>query len=263
MDNITILMQMVEDYKRLPEVEAIVLGGSSAAKSDDNHSDYDVYIYCNKKEPDVEKRRQIALKYSDNPEIDNHYFETGDVYYLRETGKPIDIMYRSTDWIEDSIKRVWQEGNASLGYTTCFVDNVNKSQILYDKSGWFNCIQKLTQTPYPKKLADNIIDKNLSFMKGVMFSYYDQLNSAVKRNDYVSVNHRSAAFLASYFDVIFAHNRVMNPGEKRLVEFALKNCKELPKDFEKDVESMSAGPVECRVETAEKMVGNLKEMLNQ
>lgn len=260
MNSQEILNLMVEDYSSLPEVETIVLGGSSAAKSADNRSDYDIYIYCNG-DPDVEKRRQIAFKYSDNPEIDNHYFETGDVYVLRDTGKPIDIMYRSTDWIEGSVRRVWIDGNASLGYTTCFVDNVNKSKILYDKNGKFAEIQKLTNTPYPDKLAKNIIDKNMSFMKGVMFSYYDQLKSAEKRNDMVSINHRSAAFLASYFDVLFAHNRVMNPGEKRLVEFAKNNCKDLPEDFEKDVNNMAAGPVEDRLKTADKLIKNLRKIL--
>lgn len=260
MKNNEILNKMVEDYKQLEEVDAIVLGGSSTAKNADNRSDYDIYIYC-KKEPDVEKRRQIALKYSDNPEIDNHYFETGDVYYLRETGKPIDIMYRSLDGIYQNIKWVWLEGNASLGYTTCFVDNVNKSEILFDRRGDFQKLQKLTQTPYPDKLAQNIIKKNFSFLKDVMFSYYDQINSAVNRKDYVSVNHRTAAFLASYFDIIFAKNKVLNPGEKKLVPFALKNCKILPEDFEKDVNTLAVGPVETRLQTAEKMVENLREIL--
>ena len=136
MQNQRILENMVNDYKQFDEVEAIVLGGSSAVKTSDNKSDFDIYIYCTK-EPNVEKRREIAEKYSNNPEIDNHYFETGDVYYLKETGKPIDIMYRSLDSIEANIKWVWENCGAGLGYTTCFVDNVNKSKILYDKNGWF------------------------------------------------------------------------------------------------------------------------------
>ena len=59
-------------------------------------------------------------------------------------------------------------------------------------------------------------------------SYYEQIEKAVKREDEISVNHRISAFMASYFDVIFAKNELLHPGEKRLVQFALKNCNILP-----------------------------------
>ncbi len=261
MNNQEILMQMVEDYKQLPEVEAIVLGGSSSAKSSDNLSDFDIYIYCTT-EPDIQSRREIAMKYSNNPEIDNHYFECGDAYCLKESGKPIDIMYRRLDSIRANIDWVWEIGNASMGYTTCFVDNVNRSEILFDRSGKFKEIQDLTKTVYPEKLAQNIITKNFFYLKDVMFSYFDQITSAVARKDYVSINHRTAAFLASYFDVIFALNRVLHPGEKRLVEFALKNCKKLPDNFEHDVNVLAVGAIEERLQTAKNMVENLRKLIN-
>ncbi len=260
MDSREILNLMVEDYKRLEEVEAIVLGGSSSVSNADKNSDFDIYIYCSK-EPDIEKRRNIALKYSENPEIDNHYFETGDVFYLKDTAKPIDIMYRSIEWVCQNIEDVWINNKASLGYTTCIVDNVNKSQILFDRNGKFKDIQTLTETPYPDMLAQNIIKKNFSFLKDVMFSYFDQLKSAVIRNDFVSVNHRTSAFLASYFDVLFAKNKILNPGEKKLVDYALKNCKILPENFEKDVNDFAVGLVETRLNTAEKLVENLRKIL--
>ena len=94
-----------------------------------------------------------------------------------------------------------------------------------------------------------------------MFSYYDQINSAVERDDFVSVNHRCAAFLASYFDIVFALNRVLNPGEKKLVQFAKNNCKVLPEDFESDVNTLAVGAVKDRVQTAERMVENLRKII--
>lgn len=258
--NYEILLEMLEHYKNLKEVDAIGLAGSSTAKTSDNKSDYDIYIY-GKSEPPVNERRKIAKKYSDSPEIDNHYFETGDTFILKETGKPVDIMYRCPDFIEGNIKRVWDEHNASLGYTTCFVDNIKKTEILYDKNGWLKRLKEHVSTPYPEKLAENIIKKNFTYLKDAMFSFRDQIASAVERNDFVSINHRCAAFLASYFDVIFAKNRILNPGEKKLIPFALKNCKILPDGFENDVKILSVGEVQKRLPTADKMVENLRKIL--
>ena len=60
--NYQILRKMTEDYSSLESVDAIGLGGSSAVKSSDSHSDYDIYIY-GKSEPSVDSRRKIASKY--------------------------------------------------------------------------------------------------------------------------------------------------------------------------------------------------------
>ena len=258
--NYEILMEMVEHYKKLKNVDSIGLGASSTANMSDNKSDYDIYIY-GKAEPPVDERRKIAEKFADKPEIDNHYFETGDTFRLRETGKPIDIMYRNPDFIDGNIKWVWEGCNASLGYTTCFVDNIQKAEVLYDKTGWLENVKNRVNTPYPDKLAQNIIKKNFTYLKDAMFSFRDQIASAVERNDFVSINHRTAAFLASYFDTIFARNKVLNPGEKKLVSFALKHCKILPEYFESDVKILSVGEVIRRLPAAERMVENLRKIL--
>ena len=107
----------------------------------------------------------------------------------------------------------------------------------------------------------NIIKKNFDYLKDAMFSYRDQIASAVERNDFVSVNHRCAAFLASYFDALFAKNRILNPGEKKLIPFALNNCKILPENFEKDVVELSVGEVSKRLPAADRMVENLRKIL--
>ncbi len=258
--NYTMLFKLVDKYKQIKEVESIGISGSSVSNWNDSNSDYDIYIY-GKKEPCEKLRRNIAEEFADNPEIDNHYFETGDTFRLRDTGKPIDIMYRSLDFIENNIKRVWEEHQASMGYTTCFIDNLNKTKILFDKNSWLESMKARIATPYPEELAKNIIKKNFTYLKDAMFSYRDQIASAIERSDVVSINHRCAAFLASYFDVIFARNKVLNPGEKKLISFTLNNCKILPNNFELDVQNIAIGDVSQRLLTADKMVENLRKIL--
>ena len=52
---------------------------------------------------------------------------------------------------------------------------------------------------------------------------------------FISVNHRLAEFLASYFDILFAVNEVPHPGEKKLLRIAKESCKKLPEHFENDM----------------------------
>ena len=69
-------------------------------------------------------------------------------------------------------------------------------------------------------------------------SYYEQIQKAIQRNDVVSVNHRIAAFLASYFDCLFAINQMLHPGEKRLVSYVKMNCKIIPEKFEDNINKL-------------------------
>ncbi|MDQ0201964.1 hypothetical protein J2S10_005175 [Neobacillus ginsengisoli] len=68
-----------------------------------------------------------------------------------------------------------------------------------------------------------------------MPAYYFQIEKALKRNDYVSVNHRVAALLASYFDILFAKNEIPHPGEKQLVKILKEKATKLPFNMEENL----------------------------
>jgi hypothetical protein len=149
-------------------------------------------------------------------------------------------MYRHPGWIEEQLDRVLVKHQATVGYSTCFCHNVLSSKILYDRRAWFKQLQQRANQPYPEPLRRAIIAKNHPILRRNISSYLHQLESAAARDDRVSLNHRTAALLASYFDVLFAINRLPHPGEKRLAAFAKKFCARTPARMEEQINALIA-----------------------
>jgi hypothetical protein len=177
-------------------------------------------------------------------------------------------MYRAPEWIEGELERVLLRHEASLGYTTCFWHNVRAALPLYDPEGWFARLQARADVSYPEDLRRAIIAKNYPILRDTISSYRHQLELAVRRGDPVSLNHRAAALLASYFDILFAVNRVLHPGEKRLIALARSLCPVCPPDLEKDVAQLlqlvaGGGGPESIVRAVDKLVDGLDLVLQE
>ena len=87
---------------------------------------------------------------------------------------------------------------------------------------------------YPERLARAVVQKNLPVLGAIISSYEQQIQAAFLRQDLVSLNHRVAAWLSSYFDILFAANRRFHPGEKRLLAYG-KELPSLPESMIEDV----------------------------
>lgn len=228
--------QLWKLFAEMDEVESIALGGSRAGKNFDKKSDYDLYIYCSNV-PEESKRKSILEKCCKYIEIGNSFWELEDDCTLKD-GIDIDILYRNINGFTEDVASVVEKHYAHNGYTTCMWHNALNSKILYDKNGKFAAMQKRFSVPYPLKLKENIIHQNMRLLTENLPSYDLQIKKALSRNDFVSVNHRTAAFLESYFDIIFAMNELTHPGEKRMVLYAKEHAKVLPADFEKNIENL-------------------------
>ena len=225
--------KLFDELAALEQVEAIALGGSRASENYDEKSDYDVYLYITAPVSE-ETRRAILEKYCDYMEIGNHYWEYEDNCVLKN-GVDIDILYRDFEAFGKDVSDVVERFEARNGYTTCMWHNLLTCKIICDKNGILKKMKERFSVPYPEQLRQNIIQRNSDLLYAAMPAYSLQIKKACARKDRVSIVHRTAAFLESYFDVIFALNRLTHPGEKRLIELCKRDCATLPNNFEENL----------------------------
>lgn len=237
----TLALQVAEHFAKHPQVEAVALGGSHSAGVADAGSDIDVYVFT-RADIDTATRASIiaALGGASRANIGMTFWGPGDEWFHAPSGIEIDATYFDATWLEGQLERVILQHQPSLGYTTCFWRTVKQAQPLYDREGRFTAMQQLSQAAYPEALRHNIIQFSHPVLRNVIPAYLHQIEKAVQRQDVVSVNHRVAALLASYFDILFALNRVLHPGEKRLLAYAQTECAMLPANLPIDVTALLA-----------------------
>ena len=254
--------RIAQHFSAIPEVEAVALAGSRLSPLADERSDIDLYVYGSRI-VGPESRRTAATG-AVCAEIGNSTWEPGDEWIDSGSGVSVDVMFRTTGWIEDQLRRSLELHEASAGYSTCFWYNVRNSLSLYDRSGWFAALQREAARPYPEELAHAIVARNHPLLRANLSSYLHQIELALYRDDPVSVTHRVAALLASYFDILFAVNRQPHPGEKRLLQFAPTLCRELPDGMADQVtallRSVPDGPV---VGCANRLIDTLDMFLSR
>ena len=227
---------LLQELSKLPQVEAIALGGSRAGQNFDERSDYDIYLYCTEPVPEAQ-RRAILKKFCSYMEIGNQFWETEDNCTLNQ-GVDIDILYRNLDDFCIGLARVVEQCQPGNGYTTCMWHNLKTCKVMYDREGRLAAAKERFDIPYPEALRRAILDRSWKLLHSAMPAYEAQIKKAVKRFDLVSINHRTAAFLEAYFDLLFALNRQTHPGEKRLIQLCRQFCPLLPENFEENLTSL-------------------------
>jgi hypothetical protein len=225
-----VITDIARRVSEMPGVTAIAIAGSAMSGTADAQSDVDFYVY-GPEPPSIELRTALALQYDPHPEIDNQAFGPGDEWADTASGLGIDLIYWTPTWIEEQLSRVLDHHLPSTGYTTSFWRTILHSRPVYDPTGWFARLQDSARRPYPEPLRRAIVQLNHPLLRTARSSFLHQIERAVSRNDANSVQHRTTAFLASYFDILFALNRVPHPGEKRLLALASRECPLRPHDL--------------------------------
>lgn len=228
--------QLFAELSALPQVEAIALGGSRAGIHYDEKSDYDIYLYCTAPVSE-EERRAILSKYCSYVEYGNHFWELEDNGTLNN-GIDFDLLFRDLNDFTAGIARVVEQYQAGNAYTTCMWHNLVTCKIVYDGTGRLTAAKERFTVPYPDQLKKNIIENGWRLLRTSMPAYELQIKKAAGRGDLVSVNHRTAALLETYFDVLFALNGKTHPGEKRLIQLCREMCPTLPVRFEENLNDL-------------------------
>ncbi len=232
---------IAQRYADLPSVRALALVGSFLGYLSDGQSDIDLYIFADPTPPRA-GRAAIADAFAGpgDPSIhlDHSFWGLSDTWVDRVSGLPVDLLYWSPGWIDEQIDRLLVRHQAAMGYTTCFWYSIHNAVPLFDRDGWLTRLQDRAAMPYPEPLQRAILALNYPPLRTVVSSYRQQIELAIQRCDRISLGHRITALLTSYFDVLFAANEALHPGEKRLIEQAKRLCAHLPAAFESDLDGL-------------------------
>lgn len=220
----------------LEHVEAVALGGSTSTGAADATSDLDLEVYASPLPP-LDARRALILPVAARAEVGNDFFGPGDEW-IGLDGRGLDVAYFDPAWMEDQVDRALVRHEAAVGWSTCFWHTVRECRILFDRSGRLGRLQERARAPYPEALRRAVVAKNRPVLRTKIASFAEQIELAQRRDDPVSVQHRVAALLASAFDVLFAVNRVPNPGEKRLLQHAARLCPLRPPRWDEQVRAV-------------------------
>jgi hypothetical protein len=264
-----LIKNIAANFSALPQVQAVGMAGSRVNPSmpPDPTSDIDLYVFTSADIP-LEIRYEIVEKIggASRAEMGLNYWGPNDTWFHLPSGVEIDNNFFSASWMEEQIDRVLVRHAASLGYSTCFWHTIKHMSVLADKHSWLKELQSRCNVDYPEALRQNIIHFNHPVLRTIIPAYAHQAEKALRRGDVVSVNHRLAGLLASYFDILFALNRLTHPGEKRLLELAAATCLLQPVDMDADVRALlraGAGELEELGVSMKQLLDHLDELLRR
>jgi predicted nucleotidyltransferase len=250
---------IADEFAKLPEVQAVLLGGSHSTGKADATSDLDLYVFSRGEIP-VEARAAIIEPRASRMELDNRFYETEDYWIEKTDDRKVEVIY-GRDWLEGHLTNLLENYQAQLGYTTSLWHSVLQSVILFERDDYFTNLQERVRVAYPEKLVQAIVAKNFPLLKGSLAAHPKEIYKAAIRDDVVGVHHIIEALLNSYFDILFALNQAFNPGGKRRLAYA-EQLRHQPKNMTRDIREvlLERNPEQLK-NAVERLVEELHDLL--
>lgn len=240
-----ILTSVVDAFKNVKGVEAIVLGGSRATKTENEFSDIDIGIYYNEK-LDLSTLKKIASELDDEHREDcitnlgdwGPWINGGG--WLKVDNIPVDILFRDTrkvtQCIEDCKKGIitidYQCGHPFGFMNSIYMGEIFSCKILYSNS---NRIQQLKDSLkiFPPTYKNASIQK---FLWECEFSLMCG-KKAIKKNDIVYASGSIFRSAMCLIYVLYAANEMYSINEKGSLDRLIKKDNVvLPMNFQETIE---------------------------
>lgn len=222
-----ILDAIVSDLKKLPDIKAIVLGGSYATGRASEQSDLDIGIYYADKAPfSIDSIKEIALKYAiESNSVVTGFYEwgpwvNGGAWINTKSGK-VDFLYKNIDQISATIQNaqegIWEnhfEQQPPYGFASIFYLAETKVCVpLYDPEGVISHLKEQVRV-YPPKLKQSIIQQSLWSTEFTIM----HVVSFIEKNDIYNLSGCLSRAMKNLIMTLFATNEIYPIGDKRAIE---------------------------------------------
>jgi len=132
-------------------------------------------------------------------------------------GTKVSLEYLSLDGVVDGLAAVVDRAQITLGVTTRRWHQFNAGEVKVDRTGRLTAARARFAVPYPEALKRAVVQAAWPRLTTGWDSLRSQAASALTRGDWVTVQHRTAAFLTATFELVWAANGQTHPGDLGLV----------------------------------------------
>lgn len=218
--------------RNISENVAIAVSGSLVKGSGDTLSDVDLSVYLAGPLSQEQLNDITSDLHSISLTIGPGVAQRRDLVPSLRGGRQIEINYYHARLLERQIEDIMLKCMVCMGRTTEICANIRDSNILFDPSGWFLRVKSLVLQPYPDKLKDEITKQNWQALSHPLGGIRTELEKACERQDSIYWQFLMVSFMAAYFDIVLASNKLFHPGIKRIVKEVRRLCQKLPDHFD-------------------------------